>query len=761
MLTGPEAMNIDVSSSPVKVELGPEPEHQTESRSPLRLYFSHMWRQRWIISAFTVAGIVICLYMISGLKPTYRASALLLLQGQEQNAIPTQMAVVPLEPPDLETVNAEIAVIKSRPFAEKIIDALKLETNPEFARKDEEPTIASMAIDWVRDSFSSFLDTVYSAFGLAAEEDFILNAAAAEAAKREQLIDSYLKRLEARPAGRSRLIEVAFTSNDPQLSATVANTLTDYYISEQVRAKVDVTEKTAKWLDDRLQTLRAEAEKTERQAEQYRSKSGLVRGEAGPLIVQEISKLSNDLSIARVARAEADARLQQAERAISGAGRGTTTDVLRSPLIQDLTRQLIGLKQQETNLLKSMGEKHPSVLAVRAQIDDMQIAIGQETRALLSGLRSEAAAARAREKTLSDQLDVLKTQTATVSQAEVQLRSYSADVDSSRALLNQLQTRFNEVVLQRDILQPDARLLAAATVPTLPNGPNKPLLLILATFFAAVVGVVVGMLREAMDGKVRSADQLTVATGVPMLGIVPLLPGRWRSRGAASRYILEHPASSYAEAINAILTAHLLRAARRSVVITVSSSLPGEGKSLFSLSLARAATNLGKRVLLIEADLRRPSLHEFIGTSAASGLSDVLNGQASLDDAIRYDPRSELQFLSCGSPVRNPLPLIGSRDFVNLLQTARRSFDLVIIDGPPLLPVPDGRILAANADETIFLAAWGRTPVSQALQALRILENSGANVRGVVVSQVNVRRHAEYGYSDSGQYHLGRAYYRN
>jgi succinoglycan biosynthesis transport protein ExoP len=759
MLTGPEAMNIDVSSSPVKVELGPEPEHQTESKSALRLYFSHMWRQRWVISAFIVAGIVICLFMISGLKPTYRSSALLLLEGKEQSAIPMQSAVVPLDPPDLETVNAEIAVIRSRPFAEKIIDSLKLDTNPEFA--EEEPTIASQAIGWVRGSIKSIIDTAYSAFGLAGEEDLIYSAAAAQAAKREKLIDSYLKLLEARPAGRSRLIEVAFTSHDPQLSATVVNTLADYYISEQVRAKTEVTEKTAKWLDDRLQALRAEAESTERKAEQYRSKSGLVRGEAGPLIVQEISKLSNDLSAARVARAEADAHLQQAERAISGAGRGTTNDVLRSPLIQDLTRQLIGLKQQEANLLKSMGEKHPSVVAVRAQIADMQVAIGQETQALVSGLRSDAMAARAREKTLSDQLDVLKTQTATVSQAEVQLRSFSADVDSSRNLLNQLQTRFNEVVLQRDILQPDARVLAAATVPTMPTGPNKPLYLILATFFAGVVGVIVGMLREAIDGKVRSGDQLTVASGVPMLGIVPRLPGRWHRRGAASRYILEHPASAYSEAINAILTAHLLRAARRSAVITVSSSLPGEGKSLFSLSLARAATNLGKRVLLIEADLRRPSLHEFIGTSGTSGLSDVLNGQASLDDAIRYDPRTELQVLSCGTPVPNPLPLIGSREFVNLLQTARRSFDLVIIDGPPLLPVPDGRILAANADETIFLAAWGRTPVSQALQALRILETSGANIRGVVVSQVNVRRHAEYGYSDSGQYHLGSAYYRN
>jgi capsular exopolysaccharide synthesis family protein len=284
--------------------------------------------------------------------------------------------------------------------------------------------------------------------------------------------------------------------------------------------------------------------------------------------------------------------------------------------------------------------------------------------------------------------------------------------------------------------------------------------MILATFFAAVLGVVVGLVREALDGKVRSADQLRTA-GVRMLGIVPLLPGRLRGRANASRYISEHPASAYAEAINAILTAQLLRTAQRPTIIAVSSSLPEEGKSLFSLSLARSAAHLGKRVLLIEADLRRPTLRDFIGHVAPVGLSDVIVGRAPLEDAISYDPQSELQVLSCGSPVRNPLPLLSSPDFVNLLQTARRSFDLVIIDGPPLLPVPDGRILAANADETIFIARWGHTPVSQALQALRILESSGAGVRGVVVTQVNVRRHAEYGYSDSGHYHLGDAYYRN
>lgn len=755
-------MNIDASSSQFKVELGPEPEQMAEGRSPLRAYFSHLWRQRWVILAFVLAGIILGLLATSTLRPTYRSAALLLLGGQDPNAIPTQ-SVVPTEVPDLESVNAEIAILRSRPHAEKIIDALRLDSNPEFSDDDRNAGTVARTLGWLGDTAGAAVggvrDTVSSILGLSSQEDMILNAAAAEAAKREALIDAFLKRLEARPAGRARLIEVAFTTGDPQLSASVVSSLVDYYTSEQVRSKIEVTERTAKWLDDRLRTLRAEAENAERSAEQYRSKSGLIRGEDGPLIVQEITKLSTDLSAARVARAEADARLQQAERALSS-GRSASSDVLRSPLIQDLTRQLIALKQQETNLLKSMGERHPSVVAVRAQIDDMQVAIGQETRALVSGLRSDALAARARETTLAEQLEVLKTQTATVSQAEVQLRSYSADVESSRALLNQLQTRLNEVVLQRDILQPDARILSAATVPTLPNGPNKTLLLILATFFATVVGVVFGLVREALDTKVRSGDQLTV-TGVPMLGIVPRMPGRWRSRASASRYLMEHPASSYAEAINAILTAHLLRASRRSGIISVCSSLPGEGKSLFSLSLARSATYVGKRVLLIEADMRRPSLHEFLGKASPVGLSDVLGGRIPLADAIQFDPWSELQVLSCGSAVRNPLPLIGSRDFVNLLSTVRRSFDLVIIDGPPLLPVPDGRILAANADETIFIARWGHTPVSQALQALRILETSGASVRGVVISQVNVRRHAEYGYSDSGHYHLGSAYYRN
>jgi capsular exopolysaccharide synthesis family protein len=754
-------MNIGLSSSPLKLELGPElePEPQAEVRSPLRVYVSHVWRQRWVISASIVTGIILCGLALNTLKPTYRASTLLLLEGQEQKTIEAP-SVVPLAPRDLETVNAEITLIKSRPFAEKIIDSLKLENHPEFAPGDENPTVAWLVMDWVKLRFGQLMDTVHSNLGLAAEEDLVISAASAEAKRRETLIDAYLKRLEARPAGQSRLIEVAFTSQDAQLSATVANTLTDYYISEQMRSKVEVTERTAKWLDERLLTLRSEAEKSERQAEQFRTKSGLMRGEEGPLIIQEMTKLNTELSTARVARAEAEARLQQAEQAISG-GRGVTAEVLRSPMIQELTRQAIALKQQETNLLKTMGDKHPSVQAIRAQMEDMQSAIGQETRSLLSGLRSEAAAARAREKMLSDQVTSLKNQTATLSQAEVQLRSYSANVDASRALLGQLQTRLNEVVLQRDILQPDTRVLAAATVPTMPNGPSKALLLILATFFSGVIGLVIGMTREALDSKVRSADQLTAASGVPMLGIVPRLPGRWRRCSAASRYMAEHPASAYSESINAILAAHLLHSGRGSTVVTVSSSLPGEGKSLFSLSLARAASHLKKRVLLIEADMRRPSLHEFIGMKPPHGLSDVLTGQVPLEDAIHDDPQTELQVLSCGTPIRNPLPLIGSRDFVRMLQTARRSFDLIIIDGPPLLPVPDGRILAANADETIFIAAWGQTPVTQALQALHILKTSGANVRAIIVSQVDVRRHAEYNYSDSGQYHLGQAYYRN
>jgi succinoglycan biosynthesis transport protein ExoP len=758
-------MNIDVHSS--QVELGPEPERhgmrtlQPEGRSPLRVYFSHLWRQRWIIGGFALAGLILGLAYVSTLKPTFRSSSLLLLEGAETKPIEAE-SVVPLSPPDLETVNAEIAVIKSRAFSEKIIDQMRLDQNPEFSGDGADDALVSRMVASVKGAVKSVIGGVSGALGLSSEEQIILSEAAQEALRREALIDAYLRRLEARPAGRSRLIEIGFTSFDPELSANVVNAVSDFYISEQVRSKIEVTERAAAWLDDRLRKMRAEAESAERKAEQFRNESGLTRGEGGTLVLQEITALSAELTAARGARAEADVRLREGERALAGAGRGTTSEMLRSPIIQDLTRQLISLRQQETNLLKGMGERHPQVIAVRAQIQDMQVAISQETRSLLAGLRSDAAAARAREKMLSDQLEVLKSQTANLSQAEVQLRSYSANVDSTRATLDTLQTRLNEVILQRDILQPDARILSAAAVPTFPSGPNKPVLLILAAFFATAIGVVVGMVREAMDSRVRSADQLTSATGAPMLGLVPRLPaGSGRNRNAAARYLLEHPASAYAESINAILTAHLLRTASRSAVVTVTSSLPDEGKSLFSLSLARSAANIGKSVLLIEADMRRPSLQEFLGGKRKVGLSDVIRGEVQLGEALDFDPGTSLRILSCGTAVPNPLPLLGSREFVGLLQAARRSFDLVIVDGPPLLPVPDSRILAANADETIFIARWGKTPVAQALQALRVLDGSGANLRGIVVTQVNVKRHAEYGYSDSGQYHLGRTYYRN
>jgi capsular exopolysaccharide synthesis family protein len=531
-------------------------------------------------------------------------------------------------------------------------------------------------------------------------------------------------------------------------------------MAEQMRTKVEVTERTAKWLDERLQELKERVEGTERTAEKFRNNAGLIRGDAGPLIFQDMSKLNAELAEARAARTEIMARVQEAERAVTGGSRGITAEVLRSPLIQDLSKQFVNLKQQETNLLKVIGEKHPNIQALRAQIADMETAIGTETRALLTGMRSEASAARAREQMLTEQVKLLKGQTAEMAQAEVQLRSLEADSEGSRAMLNHLQTRLNEVLLQRDVLQPDARILSAATVPTKPSAPNKPLILLLAAMFSGILGVVIAMAREALDSKVRSADQLTPAATLPMLGMVPRLPLGARRQHVASRYMLEHPRSAFSESINAIITTLLLRAGGSGPnVVMVSSSLPSEGKSLFSLSLARAGALLGQRVLLIDADLRRPSLHRLIDFEPGPGLSDLLRSNASLDEVIRTDPLSNLQLIPCGTPIGNPLPLISSGNFVALLSAAKRSFDIVIIDGPPLLLVPDGRILAARADQTIFLARWGKTPVTQALHALRILGVSGARIGGVVVSQVNVRKHAEYNFSDSGHYHMAKAYY--
>ena len=303
---------------------------------------------------------------------------------------------------------------------------------------------------------------------------------------------------------------------------------------------------------------------------------------------------------------------------------------------------------------------------------------------------------------------------------------------------------------------PDARIISEAVAPVTPSYPKPKLILSLTLTGGLLVGLAAMYLVETGQRGLRSEREVAEILGVPTLALVPKLEGPRRAGIAPQDYVLDRPRSRYAEALREVLTGLLLRrpeeagASSRGRVVLVTSALPGEGKSTLTLSLARAAAGEGLRVMVVDADLRRPTLHELVGLKQGAGLVEVLRREVPLADVLATDPRAPLKLLPGSKRLSQPTRLLGQDGIGALLAALRPAFDLVLVDSAPLVAVVDAKLLAKLADTVLFLIRYGSTRRDFCELSLRGLRESGATIAGAVLTQVDLRRHARSGAGDAG-----------
>lgn len=727
----------------------------------LRDQFLKLKRRKWVILGTIVALTLLTIYLVERMVPLYTATTTVMIQPREQQTLTAMEAVVTGLPADLEAIQGEMAIIQSRGLAEKVIDRLDLDRmpffNPELAAAQDQPfdligavtSAVGGAVRWVTSLVTGGPE------GPAGDPDQRL---------RTQIVNNFLYGLQTQPQGRSRVILITYTADDPRLAALIANTVAELYILEQLEAKFEATERATRWLNERLAELRARTEASERAVEVYRARAGLLQGEENTtLATQELSRINAELILARSAASEAEARLRAAEGA-----QGTTNvnslpmAVLESPLIQTLQNQQITLTRELADLSETFGERHPAIINKKAELAELGTRIRQEVDKIVGGLRNELSIARQREASLRTELDKLKTDAGDRGQSLVELRSLEEDAAANRLLLNTLLSRTNETTLQRDLLEADARIISPAPVPQTPSEPNKTMLVALALVFSAGLGILLALALEQMDQGFRSTEQVGQVTGLPSLGMVPAIGRRQRKGIQPQDFFLRKPRSAFGEAISsAVASLFLTSGDKRPRTIMVTSALPNEGKSTVSINLARAVGHTGMRTLLIDADLRRPSLDKQIGAQLQPGLVEYLQEKATFEEIVQRDPKSNVDFIAAGGHVANPLHFLAADKTRAFIQGLSKYYDFVVIDSSPVMVVSDPRLLSRYVDETVFVVRWARTRREHALHAMKQIIEAGGSIGGTLLTMVNTRRHADYNFADSGQYHLGPRYYEN
>lgn len=697
--------------------------------------------RRHIWSALLVAGVsfAILAAVVLNLRPLYRSEATLLLEERQARVLSSEQ-VLPQMASDTEAVLTEVRVLYSRALAQETVDALDLVHQPDFNPVLEAPTLVGNAKQWIR-----------SLIGAADPND----EASGPEAVRARAVDILLKSLRVQPVDRSRAISLAISGHDAALTAAIVNTHARRYLEDQVERKIAATRRAQSFLESQVAELRGRVQLAEAKVEDFRNANGLLRvGNGSSLAAQQLAEVSDQLMAARSKLADARARVEQAEdprRSIA------LPEVVNNLLVTRLREQEAQLRRDLIQSAATLGRQHPQVLQLQAAIADLQTRIGEEIGKVGEALRSEFAVLERNVGALDGRLNMLREQTERANSSDVEARALAREAEAERNLLHALLARRQEVSASLALLQPDARVISNADRPLMPVFPRTLLFLAVSMFASIAVGCAAALLPHRRSAGFKSMDDIAPQLGTRALGLVPAVRGAARS----ADYVLRRPESAYAESIRSIFT-NLMLSEARPVSIAVTSALPDEGKSSVSLALAQMAARSGLRTLLVDADLRRPSLHQTLGLRAGPGLHELLSGVAQPNEVVQWHNASKFSVIAAGNSGHDVAALLVSGTMQQQVARWEKEFDLVIIDTSPLAPVADARLTARTCSAVVFVALWDRTRRNLVQAELNRLRELGACVAGVVLTQVNVSSHARDGYSDSGYFAAyGRAYVRD
>lgn len=730
-----------------------EPADRLESAEESETSFSvdqvlNLLRRRWLmIAALPLAAAIVAAGVTMTMPNRYDASATVQIDPRRRAVTNVEGAVSDIKA-DYTTIESEVEILRSKPTALKVIDILKLREDPDVVGKGAGilghlwPTGPREKADPVpsrKDQKGDFL-TEHEPGQTAPERDAVVLA-----------FGSHLKVSRVRS---TLLIEIRYTSTDPVKAATIANTIAEVYLKEQIDAKMRASGIAAGLLEDKLDGLRTKVADAERKVEQFKADHNIFDAEGQVLSEKQLARLMEQTVQARNSVAETKAKFEQAQRlAQRGENKAAIADVLQSPTIRMLKDELGKASRKEAELATKYGERHPEILKVRAEAADAQAQLNAEIDRVITNLKNEYEVALDRDRQLTRDLDQLKASQVGAKDASVKLKELQREAQSSRQLYEALLARHKQTTETQDLQLPDARIVERADIPLSPAGPKRKQIVLLAIAAGLVFGLGLAFLLElATPGVVRPEDAER-ALDLDHLSSLPMIADDMQGSHLRSvRLMVAEPRGMFAEAVRGVRREIDVKRTQRSpTIILVASSLPGEGKTSVASNLAHNYAMSGVRTLLVDADLRKASLTRALMPRAPeASLRDCLERGNAIEQAILRDHATGL----CCLPAIGRLPamsqaseLLASERMNRALAALKRHFDIIIIDGPPILPVVDARIIADLADQIVFVMAWRKTPKAMAKRAVKCLGQNERKIAGFVLNQVDpaeLREHAVY-----------------
>lgn len=687
---------------------------------------STLWRGKWIIGFCMAIAIGIGGYYAYGVAtPLYRATAVVILEPNQDQIVDLQSVTTGLTGEWTE-INSEIEVLRSRGLIGKVVDRLDLTADPEFNGALNPPGWQQRARSWLRESLGMTTPPV---------DTLLTDEQTEQRARRTRdgVISSLLGKVSVSNVRNSLVFNITATSQNPGKAALIADTLTELYIFNQIEVKFDAMEQATVWLTDRVSELQMSLETAEASLADFSAATDLVSVEG----LRALERQTKDLRD-RIAMAQTGLAQQQAQLVALGAA---TTREQQAEFADD---------PQLTRFLPRAATDENMAAAFDARFQFVE----ERARQDINRTQQQLATLQASAIELDAQIEAQGADLIT-------LQQLTREAEAIRTLYEYFLTRLNETSAQQGIQQADSRVLSNAVVPSGPSEPRKSRILALSGILGLMLGAGLVLLRELRNNSFRTAQDLEAATGYNVLGQIPEMPVSKRLH--VLQYLADKPTSAAAESVRNLRTSLMLsNLGNPPQVIISTSSIAGEGKTTNALALAHNLVGLGKRVLLMEGDIRRRTLHQYFSELPKRGIVSVLAGDIALEDAIYRNTEFGADVLGGERTTINAADLFASDQFKSLVDTLRTQYDVIIIDTPPVLVVPDARLVAQVADSILFSVHWDSTSKAQVDEAMRLFHTSGQRITGMVLSKISPKGMKRYGYGGKyGAYSYGSKYYSN
>lgn len=691
-------------------------------------YVRVLHKRRWTaLTAFLIVFGSVTVYTFTA-TPIYSARVQILIENENPNVVKFE-EVYDQNKTTNDYYQTQYRILQSRLLARRTLDAEKLWEHPLFA--SNEGTGGPLA--WIRAFFSK-----EPAASPAEPPD------PGENVTQSRVIDLFLDGLTVSPVRNSRLVDVSFRSQDPAISSRVANAIARQYIEQNLEFKFLATKEATDFLNARTAEQRKSLEKSEQALQQYREKTGAMALEDRQnIVVQRLSDLNAAVTRARTDRIEKESVYNQI-RTIQNdrAAVDTFPAILTNGFIQQLKVQLNDLQRQKAQLAEKLGARHPDMVKVDSAIETTEARINAEIQKVVQALRNDYLAAQANERSLQASLDQQRAEAQELNRASIQYGVLQRDATSNQTMFSGLLERSRETGISGELKTSNIRVVDQAETPRRPTSPNKLTNLSVALFGGSLLGIGLAFFFEYLDSRIKQPDEIKAQLGLPFLGMVPLFNPKDTT---GPPLIGNGMPNEFSEAFRGIRTNVIFSSAdsgSKSIVVT--STGPGEGKSVVSANIAMSLALAGQRVLLIDADMRRPKTHELFGVSLEPGLSNMMVGDAKASEAVKRTLTPNLWLMAAGKHPPNPAELLGSRRFKDFMLSLSEHFDWVIIDSPPVMAVTDASVIAHSATGVVFVVGAEMTSKGAAKAALEQLDSAKAKYVGGILNRVDLRRNSYY-----------------